>query len=333
MKEELVSIIVPVYNVQEYLAECLDSICKQSYERIEIILVDDGSVDDGGEICDRYAQSDSRIRVIHKENEGLSEARNTGMKLASGEYLMFVDSDDVIAENLTEHLYKICKDAQAQIAMCGFIYYNKKKQNKLDVSDCILMERSEAVRELCRDRKIKNYAWGKLYHRKLFEGVLFPTGQMFEDINTIYKVFLRSSRVVYTDMKGYYYRRRRGAITRTRSIFHALQRTYAHQQRYVDLSKRELGLEPILLTQLLFSYIMIAKSYQRAKRRERINQKEAIIESLSFLREYQEEINHKSRFDYIEKLEYQRLLQKGEQAFFGNIFLDYLHKAKKRIGL
>lgn len=333
MKDELISIVVPVYNVEEYITECLDSICNQRYEKIEIILVDDGSGDESGKICDRYEQFDSRIRVIHKENEGLSEARNTGMRLASGQYLMFVDSDDVIAENLTDQLYQLCKDTQAQIAMCDFMDYNKNCQNDSDASEWILMDRNEAVYELCLDRKIKNFAWGKLYHRRLFDGIVFPAGQMFEDINTIYKVFLQSSRVVYTDMKGYYYRRRRGAITQTKSIFHALQRTYAHQQRYVDLKKRQNGLEPILLNQLLYSYIMLAKSFQKADKTERIDQKEAIIKSIDFLREYQAEITQKSRFDYIENLEFQRLLQKGELAFCGNIFLDYLHKVKKRIGI
>lgn len=331
MQTDLITIVVPVYNVESYLKECIDSICAQSYQNLEIILVDDGSTDSSGSICDAYARKDARITVIHQQNKGLSEARNSGMRKAGGTYLMFVDSDDVVAVHLVEHLAELCHKIPAQIAVCNFLYYNGNHKKTENSAETNIMEQEEALRELCRDRKIKNFAWGKLYERSLFEGIAFPAGQLFEDINTTYKVFLKSDRVVYSSMIGYYYRVRPGAITQTKGIYHALQRICAQQQRYTDLIDRQNGLESILLKQLLYSYVMLAKSYRRASVSERVQQEQPVSEALEFLHRHQKEIEKTAGFDFVERLEYKSLLQRGEKAFIRITGFDYLHKVTKRI--
>lgn len=129
MKEDLISIIVPVYKVENYLSKCLDSMICQTYKNIEIILVDDGSPDNSGKICDDYAKKDSRIKVIHKENGGLSDARNAGLKIATGKYIGFVDSDDYISVEMYEKLYNQAKKEDADIACCN--YYRVKMEKNL----------------------------------------------------------------------------------------------------------------------------------------------------------------------------------------------------------
>lgn len=335
MDRDLVSMIVPVYNVEMYLEECLESICSQTYETLEILLIDDGSTDTSGKICDGYAKHDPRICVIHQKNQGLSAARNTGLAHASGKYLMFVDSDDKIAENLVEQLLGMCREHRAQIAVCSHLYYNEKKiphRKEADIADIRIMEQEEAMWELCLDHKVKNFAWGKLYERQLFEGIFFPKGQLYEDINTTYKVFLKSERVVYTDFTGYFYRVRTGAITQTRDIYHALQRITAQQERILDLFSYQ-SYTGVLWKQLLYAYVMLAKSYVHAKEAEKREQNLAVSDSIAFLQKYQKEILKQINIDPIEKSECRIILKKGTKAFRQIIMLDYLHKAAKHIGI
>ena len=124
MKNLLVSVIVPIYNVEKYLRKCVDSILNQTYKNLEIILVDDGSPDNCGNICDEYALSDSRIRIIHKKNGGLSDARNAGLDIARGNYILFVDSDDYIDETMVEKLYEALEKEKAEMSLCSFVYVN-----------------------------------------------------------------------------------------------------------------------------------------------------------------------------------------------------------------
>ena len=130
MEKPLISVIVPVYNVKQYLRRCVDSILKQTYENIEIVLIDDGSTDESGAICDRYAQKDVRVKVIHKENGGLSDARNKGMQEARGEYFAFVDSDDYIAKDYIAYLFELIVENKAQISLCGYLKFIEKLPQK-----------------------------------------------------------------------------------------------------------------------------------------------------------------------------------------------------------
>jgi len=217
-KNELISIIVPVYNVEEYLEKCVDSIINQTYSNIEIILVDDGSKDNSGKMCDELQAKDSRIKVIHKENGGLSDARNAGLKIATGDYIGFVDSDDYIEEDMFETLYKLSKEHNSDISIVSFneIYKgkiigvrNSKKLEKLN--------KIEAIRELLIDTKIQSYAWNKLFKKELFNNIEFPTNKNFEDIATTLLLFEKANKVVLLEEPKYNYVRRDNSIVGIKS--------------------------------------------------------------------------------------------------------------------
>ena len=219
MKDELVSIIIPVYNAEKYLEECLESVVNQTYHNLEIILIDDGSTDKSGKICDEYAQKDSRIKVIHKQNEGISQARNIGIEMAKGEYIQFVDSDDYVDLDLVETAYSLARKNEADI-VCFSHYTVKESENEIiQESEDILKVLSpmEALKELLLDRKIRNFPWEKLWKRKLFDGIVFPVGKPYEDIATCGKMFEKANKVVYYGCPKYYYRLRKGSISHTPS--------------------------------------------------------------------------------------------------------------------
>lgn len=215
--EELISVIVPVYKVEEYLPCCLDSILKQTYKNLEIIIVDDGSPDRCPQICDEYAKIDDRIKVIHKKNGGLSDARNAGIDCAAGEYISFVDSDDYIAENFYDTLYKNIKAFHAEVSVCDYIdteqlnwYGGKSSGEKLE------MNSMEALEKLyfgsVQEQKAMVVAWNKLYKREIFKSIRYPVGKRNEDEFVIQDILYQADKIVYTDAQLYYYLQRENSI-------------------------------------------------------------------------------------------------------------------------
>ncbi|MGN0334580.1 MAG: glycosyltransferase family 2 protein [Lachnospiraceae bacterium] len=207
----LISVIIPVYNVEEYIEECLKSVVIQSYEHLEIILVDDGSTDSSGEICDQWARSDSRIRVIHQENGGLSAARNSGMKIAGGAYIGFVDSDDVIHPLMYEKLYRALTDHECDISCCGvtksiFFEDRDKKENFR------IFQPQDAILALIEDRDLSVTVWNKLYRHEIVRTLAFKEGKCHEDEYWTYQAFSRAEKIVLTDFCGYGYRQRESGI-------------------------------------------------------------------------------------------------------------------------
>ena len=218
----LISIIVPVYKVEKYLEKCVKSILNQTFADFELILVDDGSPDQCGKMCDEYAKMDDRVKVIHKENGGLSDARNAGINLASGKYISFVDSDDYISNDMYELLYDLITTYDADISICDYHRISEEDWCQRIISEtheneihCFNQE--TALKELLLERKIDNHAWGKLYKRQLFENVQFPKGINYEDIGTTYLLFSKSNKIVYSNLKKYYYLIRKGNITGTKN--------------------------------------------------------------------------------------------------------------------
>lgn len=210
MDEVLISIIVPVYNVEHYLKKCVDSICHETYRNLEIILVDDGSTDRSGSLCDEFATSDSRIRVIHKSNGGLSDARNVGMELASGEWWMFVDSDDYIAPDAVETLLRAAIENHCEIAVCNMMrIYEDGEQEPFycPVTEPTIWAGEQRF-ETLRQPSVCN----KLFRADLFKEIRFPKGKFYED-TFVYHVFAyRTSRIALTGLSGYYYLSRRESI-------------------------------------------------------------------------------------------------------------------------
>ena len=237
-----ISIIVPVYQVEKYIRQCIDSILVQTFTDFELILVDDGSKDNSGKICDEYAEKDKRIRVIHKENGGLSDARNKGLDNAAGKYFMFVDGDDYIAPNMAECLYKKISEAKADIAACNYryIFEDGKKdfstENKAEVIN---------ANEIFYNRKNeRNYgfwtvAWNKLYKREKFKSLRFRFGKYHEDefwANDIYQMDIKA---VTVSESLYYYRQRVNSIMGNKNIRKCFDIIEAFEERINVYLKEE----------------------------------------------------------------------------------------------
>lgn len=214
MNKELISIVVPVYNVEKYLDKCVKSIINQTYDNLQIILVDDGSKDNSGKLCDLWEQRDRRIITKHKDNGGLSDARNYGVKFAEGKYVMFVDSDDIISENIVEYLMKLIYETNSDISICAPLHcypeekivFEKEKFHKVFSAD-------EAVKEMLYQKSFLVSACAKIYRKEYFDNIKFPVGMLFEDSATIYKIFECADRIVYGDAKLYGYMHRENSIT------------------------------------------------------------------------------------------------------------------------
>ena len=215
--EELISVIVPVYNVEKYLNECINSIVKQEYKNIEIILVDDGSTDTSGKMCDQLATTDERIRVIHKKNGGLSDARNHGISEAHGTYLAFIDSDDFVSQDFISSLYRNLVQNDADIAVCGFNRYFDEQNIINDQIQGIDKKLSpeEAIKYLNIYGYYSDSACNKLFQRSLFVDIEFPVGRLFEDTLVMVKIFDRTKAVYYNSNAKYFYRQRKGSIVTT----------------------------------------------------------------------------------------------------------------------
>ncbi len=216
----LISIIVPVYQVESYLDDCIKSLINQTYTNIEILLIDDGSTDKSGQICDEYAQKDKRIKVIHQKNKGLSGARNTGLRQTNGEYIAFVDSDDVVAAEYIEVLYNILKEHDAQISICSYIKSENADSSLFDTnnnsSNIICIEATKLLKKWHgKYKKVETVVWNKLYHKSIL--VDFPEGKIHEDIYVSHLIAANAKRIVITDKKLYIYRIRKSSITKTKA--------------------------------------------------------------------------------------------------------------------
>lgn len=211
----LISVIVPIYNVERYLPKCVDSILRQTYQNLEIWLVDDGSPDNCGQICDEYATKDSRIKVIHKENGGLSDARNVAIDQAAGEWITFVDSDDYIADEYVDTLYNLVRKYDCEVSVAKHITFYDGEDPKRCDRHLIekIMNSIDAVEQMFYQEDFDTSAWAKLYHKRLFEkGIRYPKGLVYEDLPTTYLLMLESKGVAFTNKVIYYYLLRMSSI-------------------------------------------------------------------------------------------------------------------------
>jgi len=205
-----ISIIVPVYNADKYINRCLDSLLNQSYENTEIILVNDGSKDDSAGICEQYKAIDPRIKLIHQINQGQSVARNEALKIATGNYICFVDADDYVSSEYVYKLYKLMQDNNSDISMCDFTYFYDKKLKKDVISNGKNIVKMLSAKDMLLNmHKVKNelyvVVWGKLYKKELFTGIEFPSGRICEDQAVLYKLYDNAKIIAYSDEILYYY--------------------------------------------------------------------------------------------------------------------------------
>lgn len=233
----LISIIIPIFQVEKYLDKCISSIVTQSYHNIEIILVDDGSFDNSSTICDRWRNMDSRIKVIHKINGGLSQARNWGLKLAKGDFIGFVDSDDWIEPNMYEVLMSAIQETNADIAICDYrLVHEDSKVEKINVisSSRKLFSSEEALKMIIKGENLHSFVWNKLYKRKVISSIFFPESKIYEDILWTCKVVGNANILVHVGRQLYHY------LYRPISLSHNNQQIAKRQLNIVEMREQRI---------------------------------------------------------------------------------------------
>lgn len=215
MEQDKISIVIPCYNAEQYLKECLDSILKQDYLNLQIIVINDGSTDNSLEIAQEYQKKDSRITIHNQTNSGPSRARNVGIELAEGKYIAFIDSDDFIENGMFSNMLSNMQEKNADICMCGYYvgdgkttFYRNTPENKLLTSE-------EALRRLLLAKETQNFLCNKIFKTALLEGIRLPEGELYEDIAVFYKLLEKANNIAYIDKTFYYYRQHMGSITKS----------------------------------------------------------------------------------------------------------------------
>lgn len=250
-KQPLISVIVPIYKVEAYLDRCISSIVQQTYYNLEIILVNDGSPDKCGEICDRWAEQDSRIHVIHKENGGLSDARNTGIEKAAGEYMAFIDSDDYIEPEMFERLLDAMIRTTSKMAVCNYVYEFERENEYAKQSSPenyqIQWEMQVSCQELFKLMQDGKYtfgeaAWNKLYQKSIFESVRYPLGKIHEDEYVFHRIVYQCEAIICIPYVGYHYLQRQGSIMASRqNLYNMMEAIMDRCQYFIEKNEQELA--------------------------------------------------------------------------------------------
>lgn len=254
---DLVSVIIPVYKVEQYLERCVRSVTSQTYDNLEILLIDDGSPDRCGEMCDSFAAEDRRIRVIHQKNGGLSAARNTGIDASSGQWLFFIDSDDFIHRDCIGKLLAAAETSGADIASCGF----EKTEDDTIRGDVRfpateVISRDEAMRRLFLEEDT-SFAWGKIYRRELFQGIRFPEGRTFEDLATTHLLVNRCRAVACVSAPYYGYFQNPASISHALNAESQYNMLLAWIDRYRFCHENYRQLEKRCLAQMAHYYLLV----------------------------------------------------------------------------
>jgi len=243
--KKLISIIVPVYNVENYMEECLDSIKNQTHKDIEVILVNDGSTDGSREICEQYCEKDSRFKLINQENQGLSEARNVGVRASIGEYIFFVDSDDVVKVDILEILLPFMAE-DVDIVGCSYSYQKEDLQLQKSPNVVFQGDSYEAISSCINYGRVNSLAWGKLYRRRIVEAVPFLKGLLYEDTYTGIVNLKYIRKMIVIDTIGYYYRIRSNSIMKKEfskknldvfKICDSLYEEFKNDKMFAEISK------------------------------------------------------------------------------------------------
>ena len=282
--QKLVSVIIPIYNVSQYLPECIDSVREQTYQNIQIILVNDGSTDNSLDVCLEYKKKDDRITIINKKNGGLSSARNVGMDAAKGEYFSFIDSDDFVDPRMIDTLVSLLENTNSDISCCNFDYYDEnsvyQRTHKADIISSEVYSRQRALELLLSEKYFKCYAWNKLFKSSLFQGVRFPEGQLYEDIVTIYNLIKISNSLSFCGEPMYHYRVRNESITQR--VFD--KRTYEMLIPIKKIKNDNANNEKILMGCAVYYLYFIDEMLMVDKRDEQVYKE--YLDILSQIKEY-----------------------------------------------
>ena len=263
MNNKLVSVIVPVYKVERYLDRCINSLVNQSYSHIEIILVDDGSPDKCPQLCDEWALQDARIKVVHKKNGGLSDARNEGLRKSSGKYICFVDSDDYVSTKFVETLYELLHEYNTDMSAVSHKNVFSEEQEGYENTNhkeiTTIFEGEEAIKQLFSNDTFANYAWNKMYTRELFENISFPVGRKMEDLGTTYKLLLSANKIAYSTKVLYYYFQREDSILHKVDLDFYRDKFELSRERYEKIQ----GVYPDLRENDFFYFGVLLETYPK----------------------------------------------------------------------
>lgn len=273
----LISVIVPIYNVEKYLARCVDSIVNQTYKNLEIILVDDGSPDLCPQMCDDYAEKDSRIKVVHKKNGGLSDARNAGMAVSTGEYISFIDSDDYVSDDFFECLMNVMNKENSDIAECSVVKFYE--DNRFDeFSDDLSVktyDTQDAMSALIAENPFHQHVWNKLYKTELVKDIPYAVGKLNEDEFWTYQVFGRANKVSKLNKTMYYYFQRNSSIMGVGYNIRRLDALEgkANRQKYIENNFPELSTQAKidLYGSCMFAYQSVLKFMSGADKKKALS--------------------------------------------------------------
>lgn len=311
--EELISVIIPVYNVKPYLRTCAESVFAQTFRNLEIILVDDGSTDGSGELCDELAAEDSRVRVIHRTNGGLSVARNTGINACTGDFLYFLDSDDVISSVTLAHLWTASIRTGADVAIGDFLRFSGMDvpQERRNFSTKAL-DTEETLRRMLMNNGFGHQAWGKLFRRGMWENFRFPEGLLYEDYAVIYDVMLQAEKTAVVTDALYFYRMQENSIMHSRigernlSLLDTADRVAKLvQDKYPSL--REPAVRQLVVTNMRFLSDMLETDYHLYP--------EAQQRIIQTVKEHRKEFMKSKNVRRVDKLKC-RALMGGKRVFY-----------------
>lgn len=270
----LISVIVPIYDVEKYLARCVDSIVNQTYKNLEIILVDDGSPDRCPQMCDDYAEKDSRIKVVHKKNGGLSDARNAGMAVAKGEYISFIDSDDYVSDDFFECLLDVMNKENSDIAECSVVklYEDNRFDEFSDDLSVKTYDTQDAMSVLIAENPFHQHVWNKLYKTELVRDIPYAVGKLNEDEFWTYQVFGRANKVSKLNKTMYYYFQRNSSIMGVGYNIRRLDALEgkANRQKYIENNFPELSTQAKidLYGSCMFAYQSVLKFMSGADKKK-----------------------------------------------------------------
>jgi len=285
----LISIIVPVYNVEPYLRKCLDSIISQIYCELEILLIDDGSTDKSGIICDEYSRHDSRIRVIHQPNRGVSAARNAGLAAASGSWIGWVDSDDWIEPEMYKDMMECALQDRADIVVCSRAEHYINDTVKRIWPQKTVLNTEGGLRFLLENDIMQNFLWDKLWRREIFENIVFPEGHTFEDIAVMHRLFVRANQIICLPKIQYHYLQRSGSIVDDKSLENRINHYLAAKLRLEEIGEQWPQLRRLMEAQCVASSITVWCAYYSNPRSERNQFMPQLKEAATFAkRHYQD---------------------------------------------
>jgi glycosyltransferase involved in cell wall biosynthesis len=320
MDKPLISIVVPIYNVESFLYKCLDSILHQTYKNVEILLINDGSTDKSSETALYFSTLDKRFKYFYQENNGLSSARNFGLNYSKGTYITFIDSDDWVAKNYIEELYFLISKHDSDIAICNFEYVGDTfLKNPIEANNnLVILTKDQALNRIYSKFGLNfTVSWGKLYKKKLFENIIFPLNKLHEDEFTTYKLIAISSNIIFTFRALYYYYQRNNSITGVGFKFQkSLDAIEAFEERYNFFIQQKMNhLANRTLVTLFYLYRSFKENLSSIKDINKRNQF-LIIFSTFKNRFYHSDIHLFAKLYYL-------------SYFFNGHFFNFLYKLKK----